>query len=312
MNSLLEAPLTTPPTRRDVELSQFDLRYEGHRMKNAGLEDRLLASMAQRGIEEPLEGTRQDASYILLNGFKRFRCARKLQLHAVPFVLLGATEVDAIFQLLRIANNKSLSLLEQARFIDELKKLRGLSVADIAAELGRSKAWVSVRLGLIAQLSPGVREALFAGTFPVYSYMYTLREFMRLNGTPRADVEAFVQALSGKKHSVREIEQLAHGFFRGPESFKQAILQGHTTLALKQMDQAPTDPDGCSEFERILLHDLETLQKYAQRVLGKSSDARLKSRAFFAQAQLLTGGLLSRNPVFLQALKTFHDRCGHA
>ena len=135
---------------------------------------------------------------------------------------------------------------------------------------------------------------------------------MRLNGTKSEDVEAFVQALSGKKLSVREIEQLAHGFFRGPESFKAEILQGHTALALKQMDQAPLDPDGCSEFERVLLHDLESLQKYAQRVLGKSADPRLKSRAFFAQAHLLTAGILSRNPAFLQTLKQFHDCCGKA
>ena len=41
---------------KDVELSSLDLRYEGYRMKNAALEERLLASIAQRGIEEPLEG----------------------------------------------------------------------------------------------------------------------------------------------------------------------------------------------------------------------------------------------------------------
>jgi hypothetical protein len=59
---------------KDVELSSLDLRYEDHRMKNAALEERLLASIVQRGIEEPLEGVQlQDAS-ILLNGFKRYRC----------------------------------------------------------------------------------------------------------------------------------------------------------------------------------------------------------------------------------------------
>jgi hypothetical protein len=39
---------------KDVELSSLDLRYEDHRMKNAALEERLLASIAQRGIEELL------------------------------------------------------------------------------------------------------------------------------------------------------------------------------------------------------------------------------------------------------------------
>jgi len=212
--------------------------------------------------------------------------------------------------LLRAAQTKSLSLLEQARFVDELKNTRGLSVAEIAEHLSRSKAWVSLRLGLLAQMTPLVREQLFAGAFPVYSYMYTVREFMRLKGAALTD--SFVQALSGKKLSVRQIEQLAHAFFRGPESFRAEILQGNVALALKQLDQAPKDPDACSEFERILLHDLETLQKYQQRVLGKCADPRLKSRAFFAQAHLLTAGLLSRSTAVHQTLTQFHDRCGHA
>jgi len=38
------------------------------------------------------------------------------------------------------------AILEQAAFIDELKNARQMSVAEIAAELSRSKAWVSVRL----------------------------------------------------------------------------------------------------------------------------------------------------------------------
>ena len=39
-----------------VELSTLDLRYEGYRLRDDAREARLLASIAQRGIEEPLEG----------------------------------------------------------------------------------------------------------------------------------------------------------------------------------------------------------------------------------------------------------------
>jgi hypothetical protein len=70
---------------KEIELSSLDLRYEGHRMKNPWLEERLFVSIAERGIQEPLEGVQlQDAS-ILLNGFKRYRCAHKLQLRTVPY-----------------------------------------------------------------------------------------------------------------------------------------------------------------------------------------------------------------------------------
>ena len=40
--------------REIVELSSLDLRYEGHRLRDDAREARLLASIAERGIEEPL------------------------------------------------------------------------------------------------------------------------------------------------------------------------------------------------------------------------------------------------------------------
>ena len=39
-----------------VERSSLDLRYEGYRLRNGAAEARLLASIAERGIEEPLGG----------------------------------------------------------------------------------------------------------------------------------------------------------------------------------------------------------------------------------------------------------------
>lgn len=297
---------------QDVELSSLDLRYEGYRMKNAGLEERLLSSIAQRGIEEPLEGVEVQGASILLNGFKRYRCARKLQLRTLPYASLGQDETGAIIQLLRTSNNRALSILEQAAFIDELHASRHLRVAQIAQELSRSKSWVSMRLGLIVEMSAAIRAKLFSGAFPVYPYMYTLRQFMRMNGVTGQEVEQFVTAVGGKGLSVREIEQLAHGYFKGPDSFRQEILKGNVALPLKWLREVPPNPDGCSEFERVLLGDLEITQKYMQRIMGKSQDPRLESRVFHAQANLLTAGILSRVPAFNQSLKKLHDRSGQA
>jgi hypothetical protein len=298
--------------RHDVELSALDLRYESYRMKNPALEGRLLASIARRGIAEPLEGVDRAERSILLNGFKRYRCARKLGIQVVPYATLGEDEASGIINLLRVSNDRSLTILEQAGFIDELRQLHQMSVADIAEQLSRSKAWVSMRLGLIGEMSDAVREKIFSGGFPVYPYMYTLRQFMRMNGVKKQDIEDFVVALSGEKLSVREIEQLAHGYFRGPASFREAIRDGHIALALNWVAQVPEDPDGSNEFERVLLKDLEVTHKYMQRVMGKSEDRRLKTRVFLAQAHLLTAGILSQSRPFVEVMRKLHDRCGQA
>src|SRR3989475_6646292 len=136
--------------------------------------------------------------------------------------------------------------------------------------------------------------------------------FMRMNGVHKQDIEDFVVALSGKKLSVREIEQLAHGYFRGPASFREAIREGHTALVLDRMGQVPEDPDGSTDFERVLLKDLEITHKYMQRIMGKSEDRRLKTRAFLAQAHLLTAGILSQSRAFVEVMRKLHDRCGQA
>jgi len=294
---------------KEIELSTLDMRYEGCRMRQQVAETRLMASIAERGIAEPLEGVNLGSTHVLLNGFKRWRCARKLGITTVQYVSLGEDAAMGIVALLRLSNDKALSLLEQAGFVDELKRLHAMSLAEIAEVLSRSKAWVSLRLGLIAEMSPAIRQKLFAGDFPVYAYMYNVRSFMRINGTGKAEAEQFVTALSGKRLSVRDIEHLAHGYFRGTEAMKAQIRLGNVALPLEQMKRSAQAADGCTPFEQGLLRDIDIVQKYMQRVAGKSSDERVSTSAFKAQASLLLGGLLNRSEIFFQSVRQLNDRC---
>jgi len=296
----------------EIERSSLDLRYEDRRLKNGVQERRLLSSIAERGIDERLEGVSTDGARVLLNGFKRYRCAARLGMETVPYTSLGEDAAMGIVALLRTSNTTSLSILEQAGFIDELQSLQTLSLAEIAELLSRSKAWVSMRVGLLGEMTDTIRKKLFSGAFPVYSYLYTVRRFMRMNGVSTQEVEAFVVALGGKPLSVREIEQLAHGYFRGPDSFREQIRAGNLALPLERIRQVGQDPEGCSPFERGVLKDLEITGKYMQRVMGKSHDPRLKTRVFHAEANLLTAGILSSSKAFIHTLRQLHDRSGQA
>ena len=294
----------------DIELSNLDLRYKSLRIRNQKQEGKLLSSIAERGIEEPLEGVDTEDVHLLLNGFKRYRCACKLNIKTVPYSSLGQDAVMAIVALLRNAQARSLTILEQAGFVDQLRTMQTLSLAETAELLSRSKAWVSLRTGLIGEMTDVIRQKLFSGVFPVYSYMYTLRPFMRINGVSKQEIEEFVVAVSGKNFSVRQIEQLAHGYFRGSESFRQEIRSGHIALTLEQ--QGGDDVVGYNPFERGLLKDLTFVSKSMQRVMGKSHDRRLKTPAFYAQANLLTGRILDQWERFIQTMRQLHDRSRQA
>jgi len=294
-----------------VERTSLDLRYQTYRLRNDTAEARLLASIAERDIEQPLAGVDTPQGRLLLDGFKRYRCAAKLGIECVPYVSLGEEEAAGIAALVR-AKQKTLSILEQARFVADLISLHDMSMADVAEMLSRSKAWVSMRRGLLEEMSESLQEILFRGAFPVYSYMYTLRPFMRMNGVTQDDIERFVKAVSGQRLSVREIELLADGYFRGPASLRQEIDQGNWQWSLQQMQTVPEDPEACNDTERALLADLQQLLKSIGRVTARCDDERLQSRAFHAQANLLLAGLLSRRESFFNKMEEFHDRSGQA
>jgi hypothetical protein len=298
--------------REIVELSSLDLRYEGHRLRDDAREARLLASIAERGIEEPLQGVDKSAARLLLDGFKRCRSAKKLGVACVPYVSLGEEEATGILNLMRASTGKGLNILEQARFVVDLVSIHGMNVAEVAQTLSRSKGWVSMRRCLLDEMSPVIREILFRGAFPVYSYMYALRPFMRMNAGRRQEIERFVVAVAGQRLSVRDIELLAQAYFRGPASLREAIEGGNLGWSLDQLKHAPEDREGCNEFERGLLRDLELLRKSMQRVMVRCHDSRLTSRAFLAQANLLCGGLLSTLAPFCERMKELHDRSGQA
>lgn len=297
---------------QDVELKSFDLRYEGCRIKHASAEKALLASMVEHGIREPLQGVDSGEARILLNGFKRYRCATKLGVAMVPYRSLGCDEAFGIIELIRIANSRSLTMLEQARLIDELRSVHGMSVSEIGQLLERSNAWVSMRVGVVREMSACVKDKIFSGEFPAYAYMYTLRRFIRMKGAGKKDVDEFVRAVAGKHLSIRNIELLAQGYFRGSNEFREQIKKGDIRWGLNLLKQPARRNTSCTDAEQRTLRELELTQKYMQRVTFMVKDGRCASDTFYAQAHLVAGGILRCLEEFSRAVKEFHDRSGQA
>ncbi len=301
----------------EIEITSLDLRYGNCRLKSPGAERVLLSSIAEKGITDALQGVNTNDGgnerRILLDGFKRYRCATRLGISIVPYCSLGSDEACAIMQLLRISIANSLSILEQAVLIDELQKHHMMGNAEIALSLEKSKAWVSMRTGIIRGMSECVRNQIFGGRFPAYSYMYTLRQFIRMNRVAKKDVDEFVQAVAGKHLSIRDIDLLAHGYFKGSLELQKQINGGNFSWALSRLkSSAGNGEDGCTEFERTMLRDLKIAQKYMQRLIYKSTDDRLKTNAFYSQANILSGGIVRLMKKYSQIMRGFHDRSGHA
>ena len=293
-----------------VEISSLDKRYEDHRIRSAVAEKSLLLSISAHGIREPLRGVGSSDGRILLDGFKRLRCAKKLHIGIVPYLSLADDEPVGIIELMRISNAKSLSILEQAKLIDALMKVHQMSNAEIAELLEKSKAWVSVRSGIVSQMSRSVMNKIFSGQFPVYSFMYTLRQFMRINNVKKTEIDEFVNAVAGKHLSTRDIDLLANAYFKGPEDFREQIKSGNISWGLTRLKRSYRSGGDCTERERQMLTALEITSKYMGRLILKCNDKRLKTSSFYAQANLLSGGILRQLGPFTQAIRQFYDRTG--
>jgi hypothetical protein len=291
-----------------VEISEFDIRFESYRLKNEGVERKLIVSILENGIRDPLQGVDIVGKRILLNGFKRYRCAKKLNIGVVPYCSLGSDEIFGIIELMRISDTRNLSILEQAKFIDELKNVRQMSIGDIADLLGKSKAWVSVRAGIIQEMSQNIQNRIFSGAFPVYAYMYIMRPFMRINKIKSEQIEEFIKLVSGKSLSIRDIELLANGYFKGSEEFRQQMKEGHISWALKSIKQSEQMTSKCSQIELSMLKDLELTGKYMQRIICKSRSEKFKTKEFYAQSNLLSGMILKQMNIFNKAVNRIHDQ----
>lgn len=293
-----------------IEISSLDMRYENYRLKSRKAENELLASIIETGIREPLQGINtDDGCKILLNGFKRYRCAKKLKINIVPYISFGSDEPLGIIKLIRKANSKKLNILEQAKLIDELKNSHKMTNIDIAGLLEKSQSWVSMRTDIIKSMSSYVMKKVFNGDFPVYAFMYTLRKFMRMKSTSKQDIDDFVKAVAGKNLSYREIDQLATAFFKGSDEIRKQIEDGNLLWSLERLKKNAEETGDCTKIEREVLRDFEIALSVMQRIIVKVTGNQFESSAFYAQVTILSEGILNNTENFSKSVRAFHDKC---
>jgi hypothetical protein len=295
-------------TKNTVELSELDFRYESYRIKHPKAEKRLLLSISQRGIRDPLKGVRIGDTNCLLDGFKRVRCARRLSIGIVPYCSLGNDEALGIIEFMRESFSKGLNVIEQIKLIEALKNSHGISNREIADHLEKSAAWVGIRIAMGRELTPKISNRILAGKFPARSYLYGILPITRVNKIESKEVERFVDCVSGNGLTTREINQLAKAFFQGNAEIRKQIENGNLTWALQCLtEEKAMQSTVCTSAEQSILSTLETIQTGMIKIGRRSNDPELKTDAFRAQVNLLTKGILDNLTVFSKAVRCLYD-----
>ena len=165
--------------------------------------DQLAASIAQRGVIQPVIVTATgNGRFQLVAGERRWRAAQRARLHTIPAIVreLDQREIMAL-ALIENLQREDLNPLEEARAYQKLSDEEGMTQADIAKLVDKSRSHVANFQRLLA-LPQEVLDFLAEGAL-------TMGHARPLIGNDDA-VEIARRAVNDNL-SVREVEKLARG-----------------------------------------------------------------------------------------------------
>ena len=235
--------------------------------------DELAASIAARGVIQPIIVRPQgDGRYQLVAGERRWRAAQKAQLHEIPALIrdLGEREVMAL-ALIENLQREDLNPIEEARAYQRLATREGLTQAEIAGMVDKSRSHVANLQRLLA-LPEQVLALVETGKL-------AMGHARALIGVE--DAAAIAEAAVAKHLSVREVESLVRrrqqgeGTLRRTRQARQsedaadiAAVQSHLEEFLGLAVRINADADPRSGAVTIRYRTLDQLDLICQRLTG--------------------------------------------
>jgi len=107
--------------------------------------EELASSIAQRGVIQPVIVTpSDDGKYRLVAGERRWRAAQRAQLHQIPAIVRQLSERDVMaLALIENLQREDLNPIEEARAYQRLAEHEGLTQAEIARMVDKSRSHVA-------------------------------------------------------------------------------------------------------------------------------------------------------------------------
>ncbi len=233
----------------------------------------LAASIAARGVIQPVIVTPDGPGrWRLVAGERRWRAAQRAQLHEIPAIVrdLSEREVTAL-ALIENLQREDLNPIEEARAYHRLAEDEGLTQADIAKLVDKSRSHVA-NLQRLLSLPDGVVALVEEGKL-------SMGHARALVGNENA--QALADQAVARQLSVREVERLA----RKPVSASApprrarserdpgdaadiAAVQNHLEEFLGLSVRINTDADPRSGVVTIRYRTLDQLDLICQRLTG--------------------------------------------
>lgn len=256
----------------ELELHQLQTKYERLRVMEPGRQARLVASLTENGQQSPvLVVNAGEDRYVLIDGYRRVSALRRLGSDTVEALMLEMGEEEALIFCHRQQQASGRSALEDGWLIRELVEFFGLSLQEVGVRLGRSKSWVSRRLGLIRELPDAVQGLVRAGRLCAHAAMKYLVPLARANSK---DSIKLAEGIGGRRLSAREVRDLYVAWRLADEEERRRIVE-HPLLYLKaaeEVSRSATDPE---EAKRdALLRDMDVLCGVCHRARRRVKESK--------------------------------------
>jgi len=235
--------------------------------------DELAASIAQRGVTQPVIVTPQDnGRYRLVAGERRWRAAQRAHLHEIPAIVRELAERDVMaLALIENLQREDLNPIEEARAFQRLADEEGLTQAEVARLVDKSRSHVANLQRLLA-LPEEVIGMVEDGRL-------SMGHARALVGCE--DAVEIARSAASRHLSVREVERLVRRQNR-PEPVRRraradrdpaenadiAAVQGHLEEFLGLPVRIQADADPRSGAVTIRYSTLDQLDLICQRLTG--------------------------------------------
>jgi|TARA_Y100000310_G_scaffold330395_1_gene401944 ParB/RepB/Spo0J family partition protein len=224
----------------EIEIDHIELKYALLRAGSETRLARLAAAILREGQQTPVLVVAAGADrFVLIDGYARVAALRALLRDTVLALQLDVDVVQALVLSHRMANAPRRAALEDGWLIRELIEGHGLSQAEVAKRLQRSKSWVSRRLALVRALPDSVQNAVRTGKMPAYAAGKYLVPMARANGE---QCSLLIKNIRCRSISVRDVQRLYLGWRRGDAQQRLRITEDpELFLKAEEASRMPTE-----------------------------------------------------------------------
>jgi hypothetical protein len=234
-------PETEPALRPGtitLECRALVLRYAHLRIRDAGAEARLAASMAEAGQRSPVIVVHDaDERPVLLDGYRRVRALGQVGNDTVSAIVLGLSEADGLVYCHRQETSRRRSVVEEGWLVRELSG-QGPTLRAIGVALGRTASWVSRRMALVSALPEGAEEAVRSGRVAPHAAMKSLVPLARAN---TSQCERLVKGLGPERVTTRQMAELYAAWRAGDGEVRERIASA-PRLFLRAVEASAPEP----------------------------------------------------------------------